>query len=112
MDDFELESDERVLSQGRAAMFRGRAKNDDWGPLTLTSQRILWRQQGRVVWPFKRGSMAVSLADVASLQETGRLDAVFGGRRLQIQLRSGKRIKLWTDPSPTYWIAEIGRLLG
>jgi hypothetical protein len=93
---FELEPGEHVLEEGAAAIIKG-LFGAKWGPLVLTDQRLFWQERGWL-WPLTREFKSVPFGDIAEVHETGLLDFIFGGRRLQIRLKSGKRFRFWVEP--------------
>jgi hypothetical protein len=96
-----------VLSEGLAAILKNNWGTAKLGQLVLTDQRLFWQERGWL-WPLTKGFQSVPLTEIADVEHTGILGLVFGGRRLQTRLRSGKSFRIWVDPDgPAAWANRI-----
>ena len=106
-DKFELEPGEQLLEEGTAAILKSNLGAGKWGPLILTDQRLVWQERGWL-WPLTQEFKSVPLGDIVHVHQTGLLGLIFGGRRLQITLKSGKRFRIWVGPhEPAAWADRI-----
>jgi hypothetical protein len=91
-----------------AVFFAKSLFNSKSGRLILTNRRLLWDASTDDIWPFKRITGRLDLADIASVDKGTLLDLVFGGRRLRLRLVDGRDKCLWdAEGKLDEWIASI-----
>jgi len=106
------------LAQGEEIVLRGVGARTGglfgrrWGPLVLTNRRILWYETATVIWPLKRISGEVAIAQIESVDKGSALDTLLGGRRLRLRLRDGRSECLYEGENRLdEWIAAIRKLI-
>jgi hypothetical protein len=97
--------DEGAIYQGVAALTRG-LFGGRWGPLILTTHRLLWHDESPQVWPLKWQFREMALADIADVDKGAPLDIIFGGKRLRIRLRNGRTVKFFEGEDKLDWWVE------
>ncbi len=99
-----------IILRGIACMTRGLG-GGRWGPLLLTHRQLLWYESNNV-WPLRRQSRQIDLAQVASVDEGNLLHVIAGGRPLRLHLKNGKSIRFYAgDGQRKAWIEAIRREL-
>lgn len=105
-DGLAIAPDEEVRREGVAAITRGQF-GGRWGPLILTSRRLIWYESGPI-WPLKRQTREIHLEDIEQVDEGTVVDKVLLAKRIQIRLRNGKTIRFFEGQGGlASWVAEL-----
>jgi hypothetical protein len=79
-----------------------------WGILTLTNQRIIWRESRISAWPSKQEVIDISLRQIEGLDEGNLIDHIFRDRNVvRIKLASGSTQRFDVDVDVRRKVLEI-----